>query len=141
MSYLPFKSFQVTVDHDANLDNYRVKSQIGTVTFRHTIQLPWDLKGLISVKLVGNISAGAAQAARDIDRYVSAHQIGEVVNQKSASDTTTLFDLSTFSNKTYGFEFSNLIPAPTAGDIVGLQQDHNAIGGTIYYFQIQGIYY
>ena len=141
MSYLPFKSFQVTVDHDGNLDNYRIKSQIGSVTFRYTFQLPWDLKGLLSVELVGNVSNGAAQASRDIDRYVSAHQIGEVVNQKSASDTTTTFDLSASSNKTYGFNFTSLIPAPTAGDIVGLQQDHNSLGGTIYYFQIQGIYY
>lgn len=136
MTHLTRKVVQISVDHDGNDDNYRIKSQSAGIAFRYTFSIPSDFTHLISATLYGNITPGAAQTDRDIDRYISAHQPGQVVNQKTASDTTTLFDLSTFANKTYAFEITTLIPTPTAGDIVGLKQDHGPIGGGVNYFQI-----
>jgi hypothetical protein len=143
MTYLPEKTFQVSINWDGNSDNYRIKSQIGSVQYRYTFKLPSDMRpnGLRSLKIFGNITPGAAQTDRDIDRFISAHQPGEVETAKIASDTTTLYDLSAFANKTYGFEMIDLIPSPTAGDIVGLNMDHNGLGGSINYYLIEGIYY
>lgn len=141
MSHITYKSkFYNATNYDGNLGNFRVKSQIGTATFRYTFQLPHDLKNIISAKLLGNISAGAAQSGRDIDIFIDAHQEGQAYNQKTASDVSSTYDLSSSSGLTYAFDITSLIPTPTAGDLVGLAVDHNAIGGTIYYFGIELIY-
>lgn len=140
MSYLIYKTANFLPDQDGNLGTYRIKSQIGSVQFRYTFAIPMDFKKLISAKLLGNVSAGAAQTNRDIDLFINSHQEGEVENQKTTSDTTTLYDLSAFANKTYGLVFTSLIPTPTAGDTVGINVDHNGIGGTIFYFRLELIY-
>lgn len=142
MAYLTRKIVEFLPDHDGNLGTYRVKSQLGSVQFRYTFAIPDDFRSLISAALKGNVSPGAAGIGRDIDLFVSAHGDGEVENEKTASDTTTTYDLSAFSNKTYSLGLTSVINAlgVSGGDSVGVNVDHNGIGGTIFYFRLELIY-
>jgi hypothetical protein len=97
---------------------------------------------LILVKLDGDVSAGAAGPGKDIDLFISSHGDGEPENQKTASDTSTAYDLSAYANKRYPLVFTSLLNVlnPNPGDTVGLNVDHNGIGGTIYYMNLILIY-
>jgi hypothetical protein len=142
MAYLTRQEKIFLPDQDGNLGTYRIKSQIGTVQFRYTFVVPSDYRSLILAKLDGDVSPGAAGTNRNIDLFISSHGDGEPENQKTASDTAGSYDLSAYSNKRYPLVFTSLLSVlnPSAGDTVGLNIDHNSIGGTIYYMDLILIY-
>jgi hypothetical protein len=144
MSYVitPRHTFLQATNYDANLGEYRVKSLLGTNQQRFTFQIPSDFSSIQSFIVLGNVSPGAALTNRDIDFYFEYHTENQIYNQGSTSDTTTVYDLSSYSNKTYGFDFTTLLQTKIlARYILGMRIDHKTIGGPIRYFGIELIYY
>jgi len=141
MTYMPKKDIIITSTDYANvLGNFRTRTIGATGSHRFTFRLPDDLRSLIKAELLTNVSALAAGTDRDIDISIDAHQEGQTYNQKTVTDTTTLYDLSAYSGKTYSFNITSLLPTPTAGDIIGVFIDNNGIGGGMDYFLIHLIY-
>jgi len=138
---LPRHEFLQCTNYDSNLGNYRAKDIVATGGQRFTFQIPYPLKAIKSIKLLGNVSAGAAGVDRDIDFYFSWHQPGQAYDAGNTSDTTTLYNLSAYANKTYSFNFTSILTGLVSHDLLGLFVDHIAIGGAIRYFGIELIYY
>lgn len=136
-----FKSF--LPDHDGDLGTYRIKSQTGVAQFRYNFVIPDDYGSLGYVQLGGDVAPAAASSGQDIDLYISSHGAGEPETQRTASDTGTVYDLSAYSNKLYRLVFTDLLNTlnPNPGDSVGINVDHISLGGTIYYQNLDLMYY
>ena len=119
------------------LGDYAVRSVASNAQGRVSFHAPSNLGALVSVELVGIVSAGAAQAARDIDFYTSYAALGEPSTQHQQSDLTSVYDLSAVSGQIYSFDLTALFTALAAGDYAGVQVDHNSIGGAIDYLGIR----
>lgn len=122
-------------DYADNLGDLRTRNVGGTSLFRFTFRVPSDFVSLVSLKLQGYISAGAAQNNRDIDLDSDYGGAGEAYNNHSESDPNSTYNLSTYSGKLYEFDISGLFNSPgiTAGDTCGLKASHNNLGGVIDY--------
>lgn len=83
--------------------------------------------------------AGATAGSLDIDVVINyADPATEVYNANSASDTTTLY--ATTVDEFLVIDFTTLMSGISAGDVVGVNVDHNGIGQTNYYTGLQLIY-
>lgn len=131
------KEYLFLVDYDTNYLTYRVKSVGGSGTQRFTFAVPDDFVSLNYVKLIGSISAGAAGSDKNIDLSSNYGKSGENDNQHAETNTTILYDFTGLSGKIADVDVSSVFSSLSAGDICGLQIDHNAIGGTINYFSIE----
>lgn len=116
--------------------DYAVKDVAANGSGRLAFQVPTDFGVLVGVGLVGIVSAGAALAGRDIDFYTSYAAVGELSTQHQQSDIASVYDLSGASGRLYQFDITSLFTNLAAGDYVGVQVDHNAIGGAIDYLGI-----
>lgn len=103
--------------------------------------IPEDFAQLISLELIGIPSAGAAQTGRDIDLISEYAAVGEASNLGSETDTTTVYDLSgTGGLITDVVDLSVVFAGVGAGDLCGVNIDHNALGGAIQYLGIRLVY-
>ncbi|NHJ39634.1 MAG: hypothetical protein FK731_06325 [Asgard group archaeon] len=143
MTYLtpPKTVFLSSPVFDNELGNYKTLNVPASGDGYFNFKIPSKANLITSLKLLGNISAGAAQTARNIDFYFEYHAEGEPYNQHSDSDTTSTYDLSAFSGKTYGFELKDKMSSLNANDLVGIFIDHSSIGGDINYFGIELTYH
>ena len=131
------KEYFFLADYDANFLTYRVKSLGGSGTQRFTFAVPDDFVSLNYVKLIGSISAGAAGSGKNIDLSSNYGKDGENDNQHAETNTTITYDFTGLSGKKAGIDVSSVFSSLSAGDVCGLQIDHNAIGGTINYYSIE----
>ena len=99
--------------------------------------MPSDLSSIYDIRLLGVISPGAALTNRDIDLYSDYASIAENYSTHSQSDTTSTYDLSTYSDKIYGFDLSGIVTNIVADDLLGIRVAHNDIGGAIRYLGIR----
>lgn len=124
-------------DYNSNNSSYRMKSIGGTGNQNITFKIPDDFIALNSIYAIGQVTAGAAGSGKDIDLTSNYGTYGEAINQHSETDTTTTYDFTGFTNQNNNIiDLSVVLSSLSAGDIVGLNIDHNAIGGTIYYHGI-----
>jgi hypothetical protein len=130
------KTLFIPADHDANLGDYRVRSVPGTGAHRFNVMFPTDLTTLNECKLVGIPSAAAAGSGKDIDLLSDYGAIGELYNQHSESDTTTTYDFTGKTDKLVQIDLMPVLSAVAAGDLAGIQVDHNSIGGSMFYLGI-----
>lgn len=131
--------FLACTDYNGSLGNYRVRSIAGTGSHRFTFPgIPDDFNSLISINLVGIVSAGAAGSGKDIDIFSDYAADDEVYNNHTESDTTSTYDFTGKTNtKIDVIDLSGILVNLSAGDSFGIFVDHKAIGGTIYYLGIR----
>jgi len=126
-----------TLDYGNNEDNYRSQEVIGTGSRRFTFGVPCDFASLVSLVIIGKVSAAAAGSAKGIDLYSSYASVGEASNTHEESDIATTYDLSSKSGKFIDIDLSGVFTSLSAEDICGIQVDHNSIGGAIDYMLIR----
>lgn len=128
-------------DYNANLGNIRVRSVAATGAYRFSFHIPNDFVTLVSCTAIGVISSGAAGAGKDIDLTSDYGAFGEAYNFHTESDTTTVYDFTGKANQwDEAIDLSVVLSNLSAGDSVGIQIDHNGIGGAISYIGIKFIY-
>lgn len=129
--------FYNATDYNNNNGSYRNRNIGGAGGHRFTWQIPDDFASLESLLLIGIISAGAAGASKDIDLTSEYALLGEVSNQNSETDNTTLYDFTGLSGRIGSIDLSTVFGSLQANHFCGVFVDHNAIGGAISYLGIQ----
>lgn len=83
--------------------------------------------------------AGATGSGLDIDVIINyANPLTETYNANSASDTSTVY--ATTLDEILTIDFTALLSGVSAGDVIGVNVDHNGIGQTNYYIDLVLIY-
>jgi hypothetical protein len=131
------EQFCIATDFASNLGNYRTRSIAGSGSYRFTFKLPDNYTSLLSVDLIGIVSAAAAQTARNIDLASEYAAIGEIYNTNTESDTTTTYNLSGYSSEIYALNLLTVLTGVAPRDLVGVLVTHVAIGGSIDYLGIR----
>jgi len=120
-----------------NYGNYAVAEIGSNAQGYFSFYIPDDFNSLVSLKIIGIVSPAAAGTGKDIDLFTNYAQHGELYNTHAETDTTTTYDLSAESNRLYELDISGVFTGITAGDHCGIEVDHNSIGGSIYYLNIE----
>ena len=118
---------------NSGFNNYSVMTLAANSTGEITFAVPNAAGSVEKVYLCGIVEPGAASTNRDIDLFSNYSANTEVYNAHTASDTTTVYDLSASANKIHVFDITTLFQDLSAGDFAGLTIDHNRIGGDINY--------
>jgi hypothetical protein len=115
-----------------NLGEYRVRGQSGTAAHRYNAYLPSDFKSLKKAVIWISIPPAVAGSGKDIDISSTYHKPGttDVFNENSESDTTTVYDLTGWDNRTYELDVSGVLTSVTANTLVGVEVDNNSVGAT-----------
>lgn len=130
--------FIAATDYNANLGNLRTREVAGTGAHRFTFYVPNQVQNILSIKLVGIVSAGAAGSGKDIDLASEYGQIGEPSNQHTESDTTSTYDFTGKSGQyTEVIDLTVVLTSILPGDYAGIFVDHNGIGGPIDYLGVK----
>ena len=125
----------------SNNGTFRVRSIGGTGAFRFNFFIPADFNTLVSLDLWGIPAAGAAGAGKDIDLTSEYGAVGEASNNHTETDTGTTYDLTgTTQQITAVLDLSIVVTSLAAGDAVGIEVDHNGIGGGIDYLSVRLVY-
>lgn len=133
--------FVTAGDNTDNNGRYPCATTGSGGTARFVFAVPMRYAALIEAKLVGIVSADAANDGLDIDIGVSLAMPGQDSEDRTVSDTSTVYDLSGLEGQLYEFDlFALLDPAIGPCDIVAVQIDHNAIGGPIDYVGLRILY-
>jgi hypothetical protein len=103
------------------------------------MHIPDNFGEITKVTLHGIIDPSTAGAGKDIDFYADWGQVGEAYNAHSASDTTTIWDLTGTADQLYAFDITHLFAPGTLNpeDSVGIEVDHNGVGNSIYYTGVE----
>lgn len=129
------------VDPNSNYNNYRTRSINAGGAFRFVARIPDDVGTITRIALICAPIGGAAGPAKDIDILCDFAAEGENVVANSQNDTTTLYDFSGMADDWVAIDLTTLLtggtPSLSPGDILGIQVDHNGIGGSIQYAGIQ----
>jgi hypothetical protein len=130
------KTLFLPADPNANKGDYRVRNVGGTGAHRFNVAFPSDLVTLDECKLIGICSSGAAGSGKDIDLLSDYGTIGELYNNHSEADTTTVYDFTGKTDQLIQIDLTPVLSAVAAGDVAGIQVDHNSIGGAIDYLGV-----
>lgn len=133
--------FLQATTYDGVVGDYAVKNVTMNGSANFTFSIPADFVTLVSIKLIGIPSLGAAGAGKDIDLASDYGTIGEDSNFHSETDTTTVYDLSGTQDKlTEVLDLSVVLSVLAAGDYMGILVTHNGVGGDIDYLGIKLTY-
>jgi hypothetical protein len=130
------KSHFFEAETNSAFQTFRVRSVSGTGQWNFIFRVPKDFNSVSKVSLEYVVdSAGAPGTGKDIDITANYGAAGEPYNQHSASDTTSTYTIpaqNRFGSLDITILFSNL----AANDNVGIETDHNTIGGSIAYLGV-----
>lgn len=136
-AFRPTRVVFIPVDHGSNFSVYRTRSVGSAGSWRLDFNVPYDFTSIVSLEIIGIVSAGAAGAAKNIDLTSEYGALNEVYNTHTSTDTTSTYDLTGYTNKFYNLNIAPLFPALAAGDFCGIFVDHKGIGGSIDYLGIR----
>ena len=122
-------------DYGDYVGDYRTKPITTSGEYRFNFRTPSNYVSLVSLKLVGIVSSGAAGDGKNIDIQSDYAAIGEPPTTHSESDSTSTYNGLT-ANQWYGLDISGLFDSLAAGDNGGIYVKHNAIGGDIDYIGV-----
>jgi len=106
-----------------------------------TFVIPNEAISVLSAKLLGMPESGAAGTGKDIDFYTDYGQLGESPTTHQESDTTTTYDFTGLTGIISQIaDLVGILTNAIGGDIVGVEVDHNSIGGAIQYLGVQLTY-
>jgi hypothetical protein len=103
------------------------------------VPLPKEIQTLEQALLIGIPSPAVAAAGpgRDLDFYTDYGQAGESPTMHQESDTTSTYDYTGQAGLiTVIADLVGVLTNAEGGDVVGLEVDHNAIGGSIEYIGV-----
>lgn len=124
-------------DLSADLGFRRVRNSATNGTFNFSFFIPADFGSLVGIALVMIPRAGTDGPGKDIDLNSEYGQIGEPRTQHSETDTTSLYDFTGQLDELSEIDISSVFSAISAGDVCGIESDHNAIGGTLAYVGVR----
>jgi hypothetical protein len=127
----------VPITTNAQYGNYAVNNTGSNASAYFNTKVPDNFLSLVNCFVYGIIDPSTAGASKDIDIYVDYATVGEAYNTHTASDTTTVYDLTGTGNQIYRFTLNSLLGSLAGDDSLGVQMDHNAIGNSIYYLGIE----
>jgi len=102
--------------------------------------IPDEFVSLVSLKIIGIVQPAAAGAGKDIDLFSNYAQHGELYNAHAESEVANTYDLTGLGDRLWELDLSPVFSVLAAGDHCGLQIDHNLIGGSIGYLNIELVY-
>ena len=130
--------FISATDYGADNGDYRVRNISMNGDFNFTFFVPFDFSSVNSATLIGIPSAGAAGAGKDIDLSSEYATFGQASNANSEADTGTTYDLTGTSGEiTEVVDLLVVLSSLAASDVVGINVDHNGIGGAIDYLGVK----
>lgn len=123
----------IDFERDATLSaSIRVKSVGANASGFFYVHIPTDLDTLVEIYLV--CTPSISMTSEDVSLYTEYGGQGEDVAATTEFDFTFTFtgDQTDWTQ----MDLSSVFSGVAAGDNVGLEVDHEAIGGTIYYFAL-----
>jgi hypothetical protein len=129
------KTYQAyfTFHNTTVLNNYMTDATTTSGSTNISLAIPTNAASIVKVEILGYVAAGAAGTAKNIDFSVQAGDVGQAFNTHTASDTTSTYNLTGYTNQLYSFNITALFSTVVAGNNVGILISHNAIGGNINY--------
>jgi hypothetical protein len=127
------------ITRTATTSNYATLNITTNGSSNVTFVIPYNFLSLTSIGLVLSPAAGAAGTGKNIDLASSYAQLGQNINTFSFSDTTSTYDLGSVNVFTE-LPVTPLFPSVSANTICGLTITHNAVGGTVSYYNIKLVY-
>lgn len=126
------KAIFMQPDFGGNQLNYRIRNLGGNGNFNFNIRAPFDFVTLISCQAIFfNRSASNDGNLIDIESNYGA--LGEQADNTIESDTLNV-TFSTFPVERLGaLDLSSILTSLAAGDFVGINIDHNGLGGSLDY--------
>jgi hypothetical protein len=106
-----------------------------------TFVIPGEATSIVAANLLGMPTSGAAGAGKDIDFYTDYGGIGESPTTHQESDLVSTYDFTGLTGIISTIaDLAGILTNAIGGDVVGLEIDHNSIGGAIQYLGLQLIY-
>lgn len=126
-------------NYGANDDDYRTSNIGATGNQNYTFYMPSDFVSFVSFKVIGIVSAGAAGSGKDIDLSSTYASVGEPANTHTETDVGTTY---TFVSGQINDEIDLTVVLSTAsaGDSIGINVDHNGIGGGLGNLYLRMVY-
>jgi len=119
-------------------DGNRRRRQIGPAAdYNFNFFVPFDATSIQEVTLLGICSAGAAGPGRDIDLSSDYAAVGEDKATHQETDTTTVYDFTGLTDEIIEIDLTPVLSVLAAGDHVGVNVDHNGLGGAIEYLGVR----
>lgn len=135
------RSVFISAETNGLFNNYRTRSVGASGNFNFDFFVPSDFSSLIACYVQGFVSAGAATTNRNIDIDVQYNSgSGQLYNQLTASDTTTVYNLTGLTNRLFNLPVTSLLTNLVAGSVGGIKVTHTTIGGSIDYIGVLLIY-
>lgn len=135
-----FTNYHTAMEFGNSTGDYRGESIAGTGDVNFTFIIPLDAVILIDVSLIIIPADAAAMPSLDIDLNSDYGKIGELANTHSETDTTSTYDYSGLTNRKGRLSLMSVLSVAEAGDVCGVNVDHNAIGGTVFMLGYEFIY-
>jgi hypothetical protein len=123
-----------------NLGAHPVDGVGQAATGRMGFHVPDNFGTLVACKVMFFPTAGSAGAGKNIDITTEYCGDGEIYNQHTATDNTTLYDFTGRANIRTEIDIAPLLGLLSPDDQVGIQVSHNAVGGNINYIGVDLVY-
>jgi hypothetical protein len=135
------RSFPLDIETNGIYGNYRSRSIGAGGNFNFNFKIPQDFNALIDLYIEGFVSAGAAGINKNIDISVEyCNGSAQLSNQFTASDTTTVYNLTGLTGRLFRISVASLLTNLTPGTVGGINIRHTTLGGGIDYVKGLVIY-
>lgn len=121
----------------ANFGTKRVRTIAGSGSYRFNFHVPGHAIQIVGIELIGYVGTGANTTGRNIDLVSEYGTIGEIDAQHTETDTTTTYNLTATANTLQAISVMSVLSQVAPGDYGGVQVDHVALGGSIYYMGVR----
>jgi len=133
-------SYNIT-DFNNSIAPYGSAAVASNGTFNTSFALPSDFASINTLQLI--IIPAFTGVAVDIDVTINSHLSGQLYTLNSVADTTTTYSFT--ANTGYEIDLTLLfallpLAAQVPGSRIGIELDHNGIGGTLNYIAVTGEY-
>jgi len=122
-------------DYDSDLGDFRVQTILANDQHRFTFAIPRDAAYITGLELVVIPTGGAAGAGKSITLNSDYGQPGELYTNHSASNTATYTIPA--ADTIFTLSLLPVFGSVAANDQCGVEVDHNAIGGSMYYLGVR----
>jgi len=132
----PGNTVYFTVDWNNVYNGFKNRSIAGTGNHDFSFVIPADFKSLVSLKLIGIVTSGSAGSGKSVTLNSTYAKDGESYSQHTESDTD-VYEIAASAGLIGSLDLSAVFTSIEAGDLCGVNVDHNAIGGYVYYLAIE----
>jgi len=135
------QSLFINADYNNTVGSRRTKEIAANGDSEISFAVPPEAVSILSAKLIGIPSVGAAGSGKDIDVSSEYSALDESRTTHIESDTTSTYDFTGKANQTITIkDLISILTNVTGGDFVGVSINHNSIGGAIDYLGVRLTY-